>query len=874
MGDIMKKLTGRLKNGITVLFLVVAAVFLVRTLKGNFTQIRAMDFQINVPVFVVSMLIYFAYFAALASLWHYVTVLNRSSIPYPEAVTAYAFSVLGKYIPGEVFMLIARFPAYEHRGIKARKVTVNFYLENLGTFLGAAFLFLISLFFFPNEIMMKYTKLIVVLVVLLMIVIHPRIVNALLGFLERFMKGKDLQIPISYPQLLSVVALFICNWVLVGTGFYLLVCSIYPIPASQFLFAGGIFGLAVIIGMVTFFAPSGLGVREGILALGLGMIMPEEYALIISLLARIWATAAELLFILIIYIIHQCRKRGRKKVKKAWWKEAVVYQIYPKSFCDSNGDGVGDIEGITGKLDYLKELGVDVIWLSPVYESPNVDNGYDISDYRKIQEEYGTMEQFDNMLAEIHKRGMKLVMDLVVNHTSDQHKWFVESRKSVDNPYRDYYIWRKGKKDDESGEMMPPNNWISWFSGPAWEYDQATDMYYLHLFARQQPDLNWENPAVRDEVFDMMDSWFQKGVDGFRMDVISLISKVPAMPDGKNGDFVPYVANGPKVHTYLREMRRRVLSKYDSFSVGETSCVTIEEAKKYANEDESELNMVFQFEHMGLDDGEHGKWSDRKISLLDLKRVMSQWQTELYGKAWNSLFWDNHDQPRIVSRLGDEGEYRETSAKMLATCLHMMQGTPYIYQGEELGMTCMNFTDLSELRDVESLNAYHDLVDGGIYTHDQMLSYISRRGRDSARTPIQWDDTKNAGFTTGTPWLSVNPNYKEINAAEQAGREDSVYRYYQKLIRLRKEHEIIVYGRYYLIADGGDEVYAYMRSYGDEKLLVLCNFTKEEQRFAYPRELDGKKNELLIGNYADAPWQTAVEYTLRPYEAVVYRYHS
>ncbi len=874
MGDIMKKLTGRLKNGITVLFLVVAAVFLVRTLKGNFAQIRTMEFQINIPVFIISMLIYFAYFASLASLWHYVTVLNRSSIPYSEAITAYAFSVLGKYIPGEVFMLIARFPAYEHRGVKARKVTVNFYLENLGTFLGAAFLFLISLFFFPNEIMMKYTKLIVALVMLLMIVIHPKIVNALLRFLERFIKGKDLQIPISYPQLLSVVALFICNWVLVGAGFYLLVCSIYPIPASQFLFAGGIFGLAVIIGMITFFAPSGLGVREGILALGLGMIMPEEYALIISLLARIWATAAELLFILIIYIIYQCRKRGRKKVKKAWWKEAVVYQIYPKSFCDSNGDGVGDIEGITGKLDYLKELGVDVIWLSPVYESPNVDNGYDISDYRKIQEEYGTMEQFDQMLAEIHKRGMKLVMDLVVNHTSDQHKWFVESRKSVDNPYRDYYIWRKGKKDEQSGEMAEPNNWISWFSGPAWEYDQATDMYYLHLFAKQQPDLNWENPAVRDEVFDMMDSWFQKGVDGFRMDVISLISKVPAMPDGKNGDFVPFVANGPKVHTYLREMRRRVLSKYDSFSVGETSCVTIEEAKKYANEDESELNMVFQFEHMGLDDGEHGKWSDRKISLMDLKRVLTQWQTELYGKAWNSLFWDNHDQPRIVSRLGEEGEYREMSAKMLATCLHMMQGTPYIYQGEELGMTCMNFTELSQLRDVESLNAYHDLVDSGIYTHEQMLSYISRRGRDSARTPMQWDDTENAGFTTGVPWLKVNPNYMEINAAEQMGREDSVYRYYQKLIRLRKEHEIIVYGRYYLIPDGGDEVYAYMRSYGDEKLLVLCNFTREEQHFSYPRELDGKKNELLTGNYADAPWQTSTEYTLRPYEAVVYRYHA
>ncbi len=868
----MKKRSKALKNSIVILFLIVAAVFLVRTLKGNYAQIMQMDFRIDVPVFVISLIIYMVYFASLASLWHYVTVLNRSAIPYSEAIAAYAFSVLGKYIPGEVFMLIARFPAYEHRGVKARKVTVNFYLENLGTFLGAAFLFLGSLFFFPNNIMSDYTALIIALVVLLMIVIHPKVVNALLRFLERFIKGKDLQIPISYPQLLSVVGLFVCNWILVGAGFYMLVCAVYPIPASQFLYAGGIFGLAVIIGMITFFAPSGLGVREGILMLGLSVIMPEEYALIISLLARIWATAAELLFILIVYMIYQFRKVGRKKVKKAWWKEAVVYQIYPKSFYDSNGDGVGDIAGITKKLDYLKELGVDVIWLSPVYESPGIDNGYDISDYRKIQAQFGTMEDFDAMLAGIHERGMKLIMDLVVNHTSDQHAWFVESRKSPDNPYRDYYIWRKGKKDEKTGEELAPNNWLSWFSGPAWEYDGATDMYYLHLFAKEQPDLNWENPAVRDEVFDMMDSWFQKGVDGFRMDVISLISKEPALPDGKNGDFVPFVANGPKVHTYLREMRRRVLSKYDSFTVGETSCVTIEEAKKYANEDGSELNMVFQFDHMGLDSGEHGKWSDERISLTGLKRVMTQWQTELYGKAWNSLFWDNHDQPRIVSRLGDEGEYRELSAKMLATCLHMMQGTPYIYQGEELGMTCMRFHSLSELRDVESLNAYNELVGSGIFTHEQMMEYIGRKGRDSARTPMQWDASENAGFTDGTPWICVNPNYVRINAAEQMARQDSVYHYYQNLIRLRNEHEIIVYGRYYLIPEGGEEIYAYMRSYGKERLLVICNFTKTGQSFTLPRELCGRKGGLLIGNYADAPWQAQAEYALRPYEAVVYRF--
>ncbi len=868
----MKKLSKPLKNCMTILFLAVAAVFLVRALKSNYTQIREMEFQIDGLTFTVSLLIYLAYFTALASLWHYVTVLNRSAIPYQEAVTAYAFSVLGKYIPGSVFMLLVRFPAYEHRGVKARKVTVNFYLENMGTFLGAAFLFLISLFFFPNNIMSDYIALIVGLVVFLMVVIHPALINRLLHFLERFMKGRDLQISISYPQLLSVVGLFVCNWILVGAGFYLLVCSIYPIPVTQFLYVGGIFGLAVIIGMITVFAPSGLGVREGILTLGLSVVMPKEYALIIALLARIWATAAELLFILIIYLIYQYRKVGHKKVKKAWWKEAVVYQIYPKSFCDSNGDGIGDIAGITGKLDYLQELGVNVLWLSPVYESPNVDNGYDISDYRKIQAVFGTMEEFDRMLEEIHRRGMKLVMDLVVNHTSDRHAWFLESRKSTDNPYRDYYIWRKGKKDEKTGETLPPNNWVSWFSGPAWEYDETTDMYYLHLFAKQQPDLNWENPAVRDEVFAMMDSWFQKGVDGFRMDVISLISKEPSLPDGKNGDFVPYVANGPKVHTYLREMRHRVLSKYDSFTVGETSCVTIEEAKKYANEDESELNMVFQFDHMGLDDGKYGKWSDNRISLLELKRVLSQWQVELYGKAWNSLFWDNHDQPRIVSRLGDEGAYREVSAKMLATCLHMMQGTPYIYQGEELGMTCQTFRELDEVRDVESINAYHELVGSDVFTHEQMMRYISRRGRDSARTPMQWDASENAGFTSGTPWIAVNPNYERINAAEQTGREDSVYHYYRKLIRLRREHEIIVYGRYYLIPEGGEEIYAYMRAYGKEKLLVICNFTKAQQSFAVPRELHGRKNELLIANYADAPWQITTEYALRPYEALVYRY--
>lgn len=557
-------------------------------------------------------------------------------------------------------------------------------------------------------------------------------------------------------------------------------------------------------------------------------------------------------------------------MNKAWWKEAVVYQIYPKSFCDSNGDGIGDLNGICSKLGYLKELGVDILWLSPVYRSPNVDNGYDISDYEAIQEAFGTMEDFERLLSEVHNRGMKLVMDLVVNHTSDRHPWFIESQTSVENEYRDYYIWRKGKTDPKTGEKMPPNNWISWFSGPAWAYDEKTDSYYLHLFAKEQPDLNWDNEKVREEVFTMMERWFQKGVDGFRMDVISLISKDASMPDGENGDFVPYVANGPKVHTYLKEMNRRVLSPYHAFTVGETSCVTIEEACKYANEDGSELNMVFQFDHMGLDSGEYGKWSDKQISLTELKEVMSRWQTELYGKAWNSLFWDNHDQPRIVSRLGDEGELRETSAKMLATCLHMMQGTPYIYQGEELGMTNTRITDLSQLNDVESLNAYYDLVDSGKVTHEKMMEYIGKKGRDACRTPMQWDDSKNAGFTTGTPWLPVNANYPVVNAKEQTGREDSVYRYYQKLIALRKQYEIIVYGKYELIEWGGEEVYAYQRSYNGQKLYVVCNFTRETRRFELPAELDGKEHRLLISNYSDTPETPEKEQTLRPYEAFVY----
>ena len=548
-------------------------------------------------------------------------------------------------------------------------------------------------------------------------------------------------------------------------------------------------------------------------------------------------------------------------MKKAWWKEAVVYQIYPRSFCDSNGDGIGDLNGITSKLDYLKELGIDVIWLSPVYKSPNDDNGYDISDYEDIMTEFGTMDDFDKMLAAAHERGIKIVMDLVVNHTSDEHPWFVESRSSKDNEKRDYYIWKEGKDGKE------PTNWGSAFSGPAWKYDEKTDMYYLHLFSVKQPDLNWENPKVRKEVFDMMTRWCEKGIDGFRMDVISLISKPEGYPDAKvvglYGD-MGICANGPKVHDYLKEMNEKVLSKFDIMTVGETAGVTLEEAKKYANTDGSELNMVFQFEHMDLDGGEKFKWSTKPMPLVPLKENLSKWQKGLDGVAWNSLYFCNHDQPRIVSRLGDESDaYRELSAKCIATCLHMMQGTPYVYQGEELGMTNTVFNSVDDFRDLESINAYRELVESGLYTDGDMFPKIAHKSRDNARTPMQWDASENEGFTTGTPWIAVNPNYKKINVADQLKREDSVFHYYQKLIRLRKENEIIVYGNYELLLPEDENIFAYTRTLDNQKLLVVCNFSKSEQKF----DFSGYENaKVLISNYNRDAREDGI---LKPYEATV-----
>ena len=553
-------------------------------------------------------------------------------------------------------------------------------------------------------------------------------------------------------------------------------------------------------------------------------------------------------------------------MEKRWWKESVVYQIYPRSFCDSNGDGIGDLNGITGKLDYLKELGIDVIWLSPVYKSPNDDNGYDISDYQAIMDEFGTMEDFDRMLATAHEKGIKIMMDLVVNHTSDEHKWFIESRKSTDNPYRDYYIWRPAKED---GSL--PNNWGSCFSGPAWEYDKTTDMYFLHLFSKKQPDLNWDNPAVRQDVFDMMNWWLKKGVDGFRMDVISLISKEPGLPDkepGINGYATFNVsANGPHVHEYLQEMRQKALNNADTITVGECSGVTLEEAKKYARSDEKELNMVFQFEHMDVDSDEKaGKWTTRKMDLRNLKKILTRWQKGLQDIAWNSLYWENHDQPRSVSRFGnDSDEYREISAKMLATCIHMMQGTPYVYQGEELGMTNCPFNTLDNFRDLESINVFHELTEQGKMTEEDMMAAISYKGRDNARTPMQWDDSAYAGFSTANPWIMVNPNYTKINAKDQVNREDSVFKYYQKLIKLRHESELIVYGTYDLILDDDKDIYAYIRTLGDEKLIVYCNFSENTREVELPEEFVNKK--VLISNYSDAKANQKI--TLRPYEAIV-----
>lgn len=558
-------------------------------------------------------------------------------------------------------------------------------------------------------------------------------------------------------------------------------------------------------------------------------------------------------------------------MKKAWWKESVVYQIYPRSFMDSNGDGIGDLRGILAKLDYLQHLGIDVIWLSPVYKSPNDDNGYDISDYQAIMDEFGTMADWEELLAAIHQRGMKLMMDLVVNHSSDEHPWFIEARKSLDNPYRDYYIWRPGKDGKE------PNNWESNFGGSAWEYDEATGEYYLHLFSKKQPDLNWRNPQLREEVYKMMRWWLDKGVDGFRMDVINFISKPEELPDAEPKPGRKYASagklyrNGPHIHDYLQEMNRKVLSAYDVMTVGEMPGVTPELAKLYTDEARQELQMVFQFEHMGLDSGPAGKWDLKPLNLLALKQNLTKWQQELEETGWNSLYFNNHDQPRAVSRFGDDGKYRVESAKMLATLLHMMKGTPYIYQGEEIGMTNVRFPSIADYRDIETLNMYREQKAEGI-PEEKIMESIYAKGRDNARTPMQWDASPHAGFTTGTPWIKVNPNYPEVNVEQAIADQNSVYHYYRKLIQLRKQHEIIVYGKYDLLLADHPEIFAYTRSLHNETLVVVCNFSANEPVFEIPDSLPYNSIQLLIGNYKDTETETGEKANvhLRPYESKVY----
>ena len=557
-------------------------------------------------------------------------------------------------------------------------------------------------------------------------------------------------------------------------------------------------------------------------------------------------------------------------MERKWWKEGAVYQIYLRSFNDSNEDGIGDLKGITQKLDYLKKLGIDIIWLSPVYKSPNEDNGYDISNYQDIMDEFGTMEDMEELLVKIHKRGMKLIMDLVANHTSDEHLWFIESRSSKDSPYRDFYIWKKGKNG------QPPNNWESYFGGSTWEYDETTNEYYLHLFSKKQPDLNWESPRVREEIYQMMNWWLDKGIDGFRMDTVNMFSKVPGLPDGKiikgykYGDGSPYFLNGPRIHEYLQEMNKKVLSKYDIMTVGETPGVTPEIAIKYVNKDRRELNMVFQFELMELDQQPENKWEPREWNLVELKEIFTKWCEGLKEKGWNSLYMSNHDRPRMVSRFGDDKKYRIESAKMLATLLHTLPGTPYIYQGEEIGMTNVAFDNIEDYRDIETLNFYREMTKKG-FSKEKIMEATHRISRDNARTPMQWSDSPNAGFTTGAPWIKVNPNYPEINVAKDLKDSNLIFYYYQKLIQLRKENLIIVYGDYQPILENDEHVYAYLRTIDQGRLLIILNFFADSVTFNLPANINYKDKEVLISNYNIEGEEDLKEILLRPYEARVYR---
>jgi trehalose-6-phosphate hydrolase len=552
-----------------------------------------------------------------------------------------------------------------------------------------------------------------------------------------------------------------------------------------------------------------------------------------------------------------------------WWKKAVVYQIYPKSFNDTTGNGVGDINGIIEKLDYLATLGVDVVWLTPVYESPQRDNGYDISDYFRIYEPYGTMEDFDLLLKEAHYRGIKIIMDIVVNHTSTEHQWFIESKSSKDNPYREFYIW----KDAKNGGA--PTNWESKFGGNAWQYDEQTDQYYLHLFDVTQADLNWEHEPVRREVYDMMKFWLDKGVDGFRLDVVNLLSKDQRFLDDDGstglGDGRKFYTDGPKIHEYLHEMNQEVFSHYDIMTVGEMSSTSIDNCIKYTNPERKELDMTFSFHHLKVDYPNGEKWTKADFDFHKLKQILSDWQVDMNkGGGWNALFWCNHDQPRVVSRFGNDKEYHKESAKMLATAIHMMQGTPYIYQGEEFGMTNPNFASIDDYRDVESLNIFEILKGKGM-TEQEIIDILKQKSRDNSRTPVQWSDEENAGFTTGTPWIQPAANYKEINAEKAMADQDSIFYHYQKLIQLRKEYDIVTDGNYELLLADHDAIFAYIRNNGNEKILVVNNFYSKEVEFQLPEQMDteGVTSTILLSNYADSS-EDIKQMKLRPYESVVY----
>jgi len=529
-------------------------------------------------------------------------------------------------------------------------------------------------------------------------------------------------------------------------------------------------------------------------------------------------------------------------MKKNWWQDAVIYQIYPRSFKDSNGDGIGDLNGILEKVDYLKTLGIDIIWLSPVYASPMDDNGYDISDYQNIASEFGTLDEIDTLIKKCDEAGIAIMMDLVVNHTSDEHEWFVESKKSKDNPYRDYYIWR-------DGDNGYPNDIISTFSGPAWEWNNETSQYYFHLFSKKQPDLNWDNENMRNDIYQMMNWWLDRGVRGFRMDVIDLI--------GKNID-EKIVGNGPTLHERLQEMNQKTFGHRDIVTVGETWGATPEIAKLYSNPSRKELSMVFQFEHVtAFHDETFGKWASKPVDFSVIKDILTKWQVELKDNGWNSLFWNNHDLPRVVSKYGNE-KYHQESAKMLATMIHMMKGTPYIYQGEEIGMTNVKF-EFSDYKDIELINAYNDLVPNKL-SHDEMMNGIYADGRDNARTPMQWDDKIHGGFTNGEPWLKVNPNYKTINVSSNLVDPESIFYYYQKLIQLRKQNEIIVFGDFKRLYPEHQDLFVFERCYQGRKLLVVLNHS--EKTFEIPESL--KRGSIMISNYKD------ISHMIRPYEAIVY----